>query len=162
MTDNHTCHKLCIPLPSAVSELKTAQQKVAKHWEQTALLFTLDGRLLGDIAEAIVAEHFDLRFPHQLEPPKRRTKGIDLWTKDGESSVQVKCSAIGKGPAYSSGEKFADRLIFGLLRFDSDCFEIIYDGPEHHIRAPLGKISGTKRVGLRQVQEWQNKQLNWE
>ena len=149
MKNRHNCSGDCIALPPAVRDLKTAQSKVAEHWPDSELKFTLDGRLLGDIAEAIVAEQFGLLFPHQHEPKKKRTKGVDLWTVDGKCSVQVKCSAVGLGPAYSSGDVFADWLVFGLIRFESGCFEIVYNGPEEPIRKPLGKITGTKRVELK-------------
>ena len=49
-----------LQMPDAVQELWKAQQALAKHYASTGLKFTLDGRLVGDIAEAMALEWFDL------------------------------------------------------------------------------------------------------
>jgi hypothetical protein len=165
MKNPHICHIDCIPLPPVVQKLKTAQSELPKHWPESELKFTLDGRLLGDIAEAIVAVQFDLRFAHELSPKKKRTKGVDLWTADGAQTVQVKCSASDMGPAYGSGADSADYLIFGLIHFESNCFELVYNGKEVPVRElleqprhkdgynPESKKAETRRVALGKIRE---------
>ena len=76
-----------VPLPQLVNDLWHSQQELAKHYAHTGLKFTLDGRLVGDIAEALALEHFELCLP-----PKR-TKGVDALTATGHS-VQVKASGL--------------------------------------------------------------------
>lgn len=49
-----------IQLPAVVGALWRAQQNVRKAYASTGLRFTLDGRLVGDIAEAVALDVFDL------------------------------------------------------------------------------------------------------
>jgi hypothetical protein len=49
-----------IELPSVVRDLWCALQALALHYASIGLKFTLDGRLAGDIAEALALHHFDL------------------------------------------------------------------------------------------------------
>ena len=58
-----------LSMPSAVFNLWRAQQALADHYASTRLKFTLDGRLVGDTAEALALEHFG------LTRPPRRMKG---------------------------------------------------------------------------------------
>lgn len=57
---------ITLTLPDVIKDLWTAQQALVKHYADTGLKFTLDGRLVGDIAEALALDHFDLKLP-----PKR-------------------------------------------------------------------------------------------
>ncbi|WP_423814968.1 DUF6998 domain-containing protein, partial [Pseudomonas viridiflava] len=43
-------------LPEVIADLWKAQQALAAHYVSTGLKFTLDGRLVGDIAEALALE----------------------------------------------------------------------------------------------------------
>ncbi len=95
-----------LKLPDVVVELWRSQQKLSKHFSHTGLKFTLDGRIIGDIAEAIALHHFDLQLP------SRRTNGVDALTKKGET-VQIKATSSAKsGPSFSPGTGIADYLIF--------------------------------------------------
>ncbi len=119
-------------LPEVVIALWKAQQAVKKHYEWTELKFTLDGRLVGDIAEAIAMEYFD------LEPPKKRTGGVDALTKElSPRSVQVKCSGCGTGPAFTGGKRVANHLLFFQLDFKSGTATLIYNGDEAPVREAL-------------------------
>jgi hypothetical protein len=71
-----------IQLPAVVGELWRAQQNVRKAYASTGLRFTLDGRLVGDIAEAVALDVFDLK------PCPKRTGGVDALTRTG-ATVQV-------------------------------------------------------------------------
>jgi hypothetical protein len=133
---------LPIRLHGAVRALVSAHRALVHAYRATSLRFTLDGRLVGDIAEAIAAEAFD------LDLCRVRTPGVDAHAADGRS-VQVKASGIGKGPAFTPGEGRADHLIFLVLDFDRAEAYVRYNGPEAPIRAklPVG-FQGTKRVPL--------------
>jgi len=49
-----------LPLPPAVRALVTAHRALVEVYSATSLRFTLDGKLVGDIAEATAAEAFEL------------------------------------------------------------------------------------------------------
>jgi hypothetical protein len=134
--------KAAIPLPEVVRALVVAHRALVTSYAATNLRFTLDGRLLGDIAEATAAHAFD------LELCMTRTPGVDARTRAGRT-VQVKSSAIGKGPAFSPGEGRADHLIFLSLDFDRCEAHVGYNGPEAPVRAVLpAAFTGTKRVSV--------------
>lgn len=131
-----------IPLPEAVRALVTAHRALIEVYGATSLRFTLDGKLVGDIAEASAAEAFG------LDLSKVRTPGVDALAGDGRT-VQIKASGIGKGPAFTPGEGRADHLIFLVLDFDRAEAHVRYNGPEAPVRAKLPPgFQGTKRVPL--------------
>lgn len=131
-----------IPLPEAVRSLVSARRALVEVYGATNLRFTLDGRLVGDIAEATAAEAFG------LDLCKVRTLGVDALAGDGRT-VQIKASGIGKGPAFTPGEGRADHLIFLVLDFNRAEAHVRYNGPEAPVRAKLPPgFQGTKRVTL--------------
>jgi len=132
-----------IELPSVVRELWCAQQALARHYASTGLKFTLDGRLVGDIAEALALHHFD------LVAPEKRTKGVDALTRAGRT-VQVKATGRPKaGPAFTRGRGFAEYLLFFRIDFCVGTASVIYNGLEAPIRALLPtKWDGTSVVPL--------------
>lgn len=135
-------------LPRQIQELWSAQQALKERYSKTGLKFTLDGRLVGDIAEAIAFEKFD------LEWPKKRTKGVDLILKSSKKTVQVKASGLPNGgPSFSPGEKDeADFLLFFQIDFKNGKASVIYNGPEHQIRKHLpATFKSTKTVKLATV-----------
>ena len=136
-----------LPLPREVRTLWKAQQALAKRYAGTRLKFTLDGRLVGDIAEALALEWF------HLEPPKKRKGGVDAMTASGRT-VQVK--ATGKersGPAFTPGAGRADHLLFFRLDFSRNTAAIVYNGPEAPVRALLSQTgwTGTKVIAQAQI-----------
>jgi hypothetical protein len=143
-----TTKDFILPMPSVVYNLWSAQQAVAKHYSATGLKFTLDGRLVGDIAEALVREHFDLL------PPKTRTGGVDAVTRSGKT-VQVKATGKEKtGAAFTPGKGYADHLFFLRINFEANTATVIYNGPEAPIRKllPKGKWTGTRTIPLAVMQ----------
>lgn len=135
-----------IALPAGVAELVRAHGELLKSFASTKLRFTLDGRLVGDIAEATVAAAFALNLC------ETRTPGADALTHDGRT-VQIKASGIGKGPAFSPSDS-ADHLIFVLIDFGRCQAEVAYNGPEEPVRRLLPPvIIGTKRAPLSKVLE---------
>jgi hypothetical protein len=133
-------------LPDVVRNLWQAQQALQAHYGSTMLKFTLDGRLVGDIAEAIALQTFSLALPD------KRTGGVDAIARDGRT-VQIKSSGLaGKGPAFSAGKGIADHLIFLAFDFGANSFAVVYNGPEAPIRKMLPPSwGGTKRVDLRKI-----------
>jgi hypothetical protein len=135
---------ITLKLPEVIKDLWTAQQALAKHYEATGLKFTLDGRLVGDIAEALALDHFDLKLP-----PKR-TGGVDALTRLGKT-VQVKATGNPKsGPAFTPGKGYAEYLLFFAIDFQANTASVIYNRPEAPVRAllPAEGWSGTKVVPL--------------
>lgn len=131
-----------IQLPPAVLALVSAHRELVEAYSATNLRFTLDGKLVGDIAEATAAEAFGLALC------RTRTAGVDAFAADGRS-VQIKASGIAKGPAFTPGEGRADQLIFLILDFDRGEAHVRYNGPEAPVRAKLPPaFQGTKRVPL--------------
>jgi hypothetical protein len=118
-------------LPPAMRRLCAAHQEVVTHYARTGLKFTLDGRLVGDLAEAIALELFD------IVPCKARTNGADAEVRGSGALVQVKSSGSGRGPTYSKGEGTASYLLFIELDFVAGTATIAYNGPEAPIRALL-------------------------
>ncbi|CAB1370182.1 DUF6998 domain-containing protein [Denitratisoma oestradiolicum] len=133
-----------LSLPQPVIDLWRSQQALAKHYSHTGLKFTLDGRLVGDIAEALALEHFDLSLP------AKRTKGVDAMTASGDS-VQVKASGLkNAGPAFTPGTGIARYLLFFYFDFPAGLATILYNGLEAPVRAQLlpKEWTGTRVVNL--------------
>jgi hypothetical protein len=135
-------------LPSVVTALWKSHQELVKHYKSTPLKFTLDGRLVGDIAEALAVEKFNLVFP------ETRTAGVDALTVNNET-VQIKATgSSNKGPAFSAGVGVAKYLIFFQLDFEAGQAVVIYNGLEAPVRESLPKEwRGTKSVSLKKLKE---------
>ena len=119
------------PLPPAVLALCKARDVLKGHYSDSGLTFTLDGKLVGDIGEAVAADIFGLSLCG------KRTKAIDAIATDGRT-VQIKATGSSKrGPAFTPGEGTADHLIFIYLTFDAGSAEVRYNGPEAPVRALL-------------------------
>ncbi|HEY1613560.1 MAG TPA: hypothetical protein VGF97_07720 [Rhizomicrobium sp.] len=130
----------------AVTDFVQAHNRLKRHYEATGLTFTLDGKLVGDLAEVIAAELYGLALC------ECRTPGVDGYAADGRS-VQVKATGLPrKGPAFTPGEGIADHLIFLRLDFANANGTVAYNGPEAPIRnlLPVGFV-GTKRVPFSKV-----------
>ncbi|ANL04650.1 MULTISPECIES: DUF6998 domain-containing protein [Rhizobium] len=88
------------------------------------LSFTLDGKLVGDLGEAVAAELFGL-----ILRPGGGT-GIDGHALDGRS-VLVKATGTSRGPVFRKIDARADHLIFTEFDFEKLAGEIVFNGPEH-------------------------------
>ncbi|MBZ5788739.1 hypothetical protein K8353_01325 [Burkholderia contaminans] len=133
-------------LPPLIRELWKAQQALVEHYSHTGLRFTFDGRLVGDIAEAVALHHFD------LIATEKRTGGVDALTRSGKT-VQVKASgARSSGPAFTPGKGTADYLLFFHIDFAGGTATLVYNGPEAPVRSQLpAEWKGTKSVSLRKI-----------
>jgi hypothetical protein len=112
------------PLPPIIRELIVARNKVRDHYASSALSFTLDGNLIGDLGEALAADIFGLKLI------ARNGTGIDGHALDGRS-VQVKASGTSRGPAFRMVDIRADHLLFFHLDMDRCTAELLFNGPEH-------------------------------
>jgi hypothetical protein len=135
-----------IKLPAAVADFCKSHTVLKTHYADSQLSFTLDGKLVGDIAEATAALAFGLQLC------EKRTPGVDAHTRcKARRSVQIKATGLpNKGRSFTPGEGVADHLLFLRINFDAGLAEVAYNGPEAPIRAmlPPGGWTGTKRVSL--------------
>jgi hypothetical protein len=133
-----------VPLPDSVRKLYRAHQALVKDYGHHDLKFTLDGRLVGDIGEALARALFG------LVPTNGRVKGVDSKTPTDET-VQVKVTGRrNAGPAYSYGQASAKYLLFFRLDFERNTAEIAYNGPEGPVRKhlPTGNSWSTHTIPL--------------
>src|SRR5690349_16680257 len=114
---------LIFRLPPVIEGLWDAHQKLIDHYAETELKFTFDGRLVGDLGEAVALEYFDI----QACP---RTPGVDALDRKSGASVQVKATGKNGGPAFSWGQGTAKYLLFMKLDFAAGTASVLYNGPE--------------------------------
>ncbi|MBR8207531.1 hypothetical protein KDW61_02525 [Burkholderia cenocepacia] len=141
---------LVLRLPPLIEQLRDAQRALVNHFATTGLKFTLDGRLVGDIGEAIALEYF------AIERPTSRTKGVDAIVSETRQTVQIKTTGQpSAGPAFSRGTAVADLLLFLRLDMLSGTAVVLYNGPEEPIRKRLASSpdAGTVSVRLAAVLE---------
>jgi len=144
---------ITLDLPDEVLSLWLAQQSLKRHFGDSGLKFTLDGRLVGDIAEAVAVEAFGLSFP------KIRTPGVDAICPK-RRTVQIKSTGLANmGPAFSPGEGIARHLLFLRLNFAENKAYVLYNGPEDPVRRllPSKPWFGTKRLKLNDVMALEKK-----
>ncbi|MDX0072479.1 DUF6998 domain-containing protein [Sinorhizobium meliloti] len=110
-------------LPTVITDLVLARNRLRDHYRSAALDFTLDGNLIGDIGEALAVELFGLK----LSP--RNGTGIDGHAPDGRS-VQVKATGTGRGPAFRMVDTRADHPLFLAFDLENLKGEVVYNGPE--------------------------------
>lgn len=113
--------------------------------------FTLDGNLVGDLGEAIAVELFGI----QLAETKS-TEGIDGFAPDGQTTVQIKATGTGRGPAFRRTDTQADHLLFFDLDFETAKGTIVYNGPEHRALAALPNVfPGQRSLTRKQIRDAQ-------
>jgi Family of unknown function (DUF6998) len=119
-------------LTPLVRQLVDARNALKSHYHEVALRrgcsvqleFTLDGNLVGDIGEAIAVELFGV-----MLDASRSSEGIDGYVNDGRTSVQIKATGKGLGPAFRQTRIKADHLIFLDLDFETATGQIVFNGP---------------------------------
>jgi len=127
------------PLPEPIVSLVVAQQALREHYASSDLTFTFDGKLVGDIGEAIAHDVFGISLVHGS------SEAIDGIAPDGRT-VQVKASGTGRGPAFRNTAAVADHLLFFHLDFSDGSAELIYNGPEDLVRNLLPESFNNQRV----------------
>jgi hypothetical protein len=132
-------------MPEDIKELVAARQLLKNRYEHTKLQFTFDGKLVGDIGEALAVEIFG------IELAATGNCAIDGYAPD-KRSVQIKASGSGLGPSFQPGEQFADHLLFFGMNYDQRVAEVIFNGPEHLVRSFLPKVwAGSRAVTINQI-----------
>ena len=119
-------------LPQSIKDLICARNAVRDHYRDVlvqknidaCLEFTLDGKLVGDLGEAIAVEHFGI-----VLKPKGSTAGRDALAPDGRT-VQIKSTGTGRGPAFRNTAERAVHLLFFEFDYESCSAELIFNGPE--------------------------------
>lgn len=109
-----------------IKRLYAARNELRKAFSE--LPFTLDGRLIGDIGEAIAIADFG------LEKLKEGTKLHDFKTSDGKL-VQVKTTQQheeGKGVGLGLKKESFDHLIVIQLS-EEGTYTILFDGPGKYV-----------------------------
>jgi len=153
-------------LPPAIANLIKARDTLAEHYrgllgEQNSnvqLKFTLDGNLVGDLGEAIAAELFGIKL---IEA--KSFEGIDGLAPDGKTTVQIKATGTGRGPAFRCTETRADHLLFFDLDFGRAIGTVAYNGPEKYVVELLpNKFEGQRSVTARQIRQADSKIQNFE
>lgn len=134
-----------------LAELVASRNKLRDHYngilrqshsEVVQLHFTFDGNLVGDLGEALAVKHFGVRLLETKSHP-----GIDGHTADGKSTVQVKATGTGRGPAFRQTETKADYLLFFEIDFENGRAKVIFSGPEHYATVKLPKkFSGQRSL----------------
>ncbi|QAX29948.1 DUF6998 domain-containing protein [Leisingera sp. NJS204] len=141
-------------LPEAVKTLFEARAKLEDEFAGSGLKFTLDGKLVGDIGEAIASRAFGLKITANNSP------GIDATIADGRT-VQIKATGDPKGAAHFRPHNTgADFLIVLLLDYKKLKAEIVYNGPEACVRTHLNEntnFASQRPVSLRQLRVMQEK-----
>lgn len=132
-------------LPEAIKDLVLARNKLRERYSESELTFTLDGKLVGDIGEAVASEIFGLKLDAQ--------EGIDGYAPDGRT-VQVKASGTGRGPLFRPVLVRAEHLLFMHLDFENCTGEVVYNGPEAPVIAHLvddESWSGQRPVSMTRI-----------
>jgi hypothetical protein len=109
-------------LPEMVLDLVNARDRLVAYYRGSGRTFTFDGKLVGDLGEAIAAELFGIELAPQ--------QAFDGRARDGRT-VQVKASTTGAGPAFRKQETGADHLLHFLLDLPKRRGEVAFNGPEH-------------------------------
>ena len=140
-------------LPKEIKQLLEARDAVRDHYNrmlkrrgsEAELKFTFDGKLVGDIGEALAAQYFGI----VLEGKNK--EGID--GKIGKKTVQIKTTGTGRGPVFRNTKIKAKHLLFFDLNYESRKATLIYNGPLRIAIKPLGNFDGQKSLTRKQIEE---------
>ena len=132
-------------LPPEIRELIAARNQLRKRYLAFGLQFTLDGKLVGDIGEAIASEMFGIQLA------EGNATGIDGYAPDGRT-VQVKATGTGRGPVFRHVDRCADHLLFFSLDFETLTGEVVFNGPEEiALRLMPESWNGQRPVPMRTI-----------
>lgn len=132
----------------AIIDLVAARNKLRAHYATSGLKFTFDGNLVGDLGEAIASELFGIRLVDTRSHP-----GIDGYAPDGKTTVQIKATGTGRGPAFRQTETRADHLLFFDLNFEDATGTVVFNGPEEIATKSLPrKFKNQRMVSRSQIQ----------
>lgn len=138
------CARPVFRLPRVIQPLVAARNDVRAHYGHSSLTFTFDGNLVGDLGEAVAIELFG------MEVGPRCREGLDGHV--GATSIQVKATGTGRGPAFRKVETEADHLLFFTLDLDAGFGAVEFNGPESVVRSYLPETwSGQKAISMKRI-----------
>ena len=122
----------------ALKQLYSARNALRNHFP--SLPFTLDGRMVGDVGEAIATTRWG------LTPLPSNSKTHDVTTPSG-LKVQIKTTQQtqnGKGVGLGLDKRSFDHLVIIQIHEDAT-FNVLYDGPGSYVDQ---KRNGKKSASL--------------
>lgn len=135
-------------LPEEIANLVKARNELRARFAASGLKFTFDGNLVGDLAEALAAEHFGLNLTS-----KRGTEGIDATAPDGRT-VQVKATATRRSAVFRRVPTHADHLLFFCFDTEQLKASLLFNGPEKLVRQLLPEVwRGQRSVSRKRIIE---------
>lgn len=125
-------------LPDAVGQIARARNDLIDHYSDSGLKFTPDGKLVGDLGEAVAAQMFDIDIAQQ--------KYIDGFARHDGRPVQIKATGRPSGSflfrpcAYERPHEI--HLIALVFCWDECTFRIVYNDREEPVRPKysLGEV----------------------
>jgi len=121
-------------------EARDELKSMCKNWK-----FTLDGKLFGDIGEAIVCHHFDLK------PLKEGTKTHDAVSKNGSVLVKIKTTQKDRVGLGLEVRKFQHLIVVKIE--DNGEYRFVYNGPGEMVR----KNTNSNSISIKKLMELQKK-----
>lgn len=140
-------------LPEPVKKLAEAAKELRELFKvngKETLKFTLDGKLVGDIGEALAARHFGVNLTGNNSPDHDGVVTINGSTK----TVQVKASGRGVAAFRPPTRYVADYLLVFKLDYENMKARVVYNGPECKVREKIERIlerNGKKHDGQHNV-----------
>ena len=117
-------------LPDAVRQIAHARNNLIRHYSDSGLSFTPDGKLVGDLGEAVAAQMFDIDIAQQ--------KYIDGFARYDRRPVQIKATGRAKGSFLFRScafEAMAEIHLIALVFCWDECtFQVVYNDREHAVR----------------------------
>ncbi|TMM49700.1 DUF6998 domain-containing protein [Qipengyuania marisflavi] len=117
-------------LPDAVGQIARARNDLIDHYSDSGLKFTPDGKLVGDLGEAVAAQMFDIDIVQQ--------NYIDGYARHDRRPVQIKATGRANGSflfrpcAYESASEI--HLIALIFCWDECTFSVAYNDREELVR----------------------------
>ncbi len=135
-------------LPKEVEQLAEARDRLLARYASSRRTFTFDGNLVGDLGEAVAAELFGLSLK------KKNVEGVDAIAEDGRTTVQIKATVTGRGPAFRFIKKTAQHLLFLNMDLERRTIEVVFNGPEHIALSMLSdKWVGQRTLTDKQIRD---------
>ena len=142
-------------LPAQIADLVAARNAVRDYYHRVLrdsgsgveLAFTIDANLIGDIGEALAVEWFGVRLVEG-----NSTEAVDGIAPDGVTTVQIKATGTGRGPAFRDTSIRADHLLFFDLDLERCTGQVIFNGPENIAFSMLRKpFVGQRSLTVNQI-----------
>lgn len=140
---------LPINAKNAFLQLKAAQKQLCEEYK--GFTFTLDGKLIGDLGEAIV-----IRLLNNANKTKDGKKGYDIVASDG-TKVQVKTTQKNSVGLGIKKETYEHLIVVRI--YEMGQYEIIFDGPGSIVASVQGNSNLMNIERLRGLNNHNSKRL---